>query len=304
MKTAIITGATGFIGKQLSLSLLAEGIEVYGVGRSDAKFKELEEHPKFHKINLDFEQYEKISEVLANVEIDVFFHAAYRGVNGPRKSDYLVQLQNLNTACTTVMQAIKLHCKRYVYIGSVDEFEVTKSPDMPFVEPTHSRVYAAIKYSSEVIGKVLAFEHNLEYVSALLALTYGQGNGNNVLPNMIIRNSVNDQPINLISGENYFDMIHISEAIEGIEAVANYGRPYESYFIGHEKLRTFREIVEDISAIIGNKKPLNFGTYPDPSFSLDYEKIDRSKLFRDTGYTANKDFEKAIIETKRWLERS
>lgn len=304
MKTAIVTGATGFIGTALSISLLEDGYEVYGIGRSDDKFKTFDKYEKFHKVVLDFEQYENISEKLKDVNVDVFFHTAYRGVNGQKKSDYLVQLQNLQVSCATVIQAVKLNVKRYIYIGSVDEYEISKQPDASFVEPTHSRIYAAIKYSSEVIGKVLAYENNIEYVTALLTLTYGEGNKTNVLPHMLIRNSIEHKSISLISGDNYFDMIHIDEAISGIRSVAAYGNPYESYFIGHEKLRTFKEIVEQISETINNTVPLNFGTYPDPSFSFDYAKIDREKLKRETGFSCESNFRKAILKTYDWIKKN
>lgn len=304
MKTAIVTGATGFIGKALCKSLLSDGYEVYGIGRTKEKFIELNVNPAFHEVILDFEQYEKISDCVKCNKVDTFFHTAYIGVNGPQKGDYLVQLQNLQVSCATVLQAYKMKTRRYVYVGSVDEYEATRNPDKCFVEPTHSRIYATIKYSSEVIGKVLAYENNMEYVSALLTLTYGEGNKTNVLPHMLIRNSINHKPINLISGDGYFDMIHIDEAIQGIRCVAESGKSYESYFIGHERLRTFKEIVETISNIIRNEESLNFGTYPDPSFAIDYEKIDRSKLKRDTGYSCEFDFEDSIKKTYKWIKDS
>lgn len=302
MKTAIVTGATGFIGKALSISLLDDGYKVYGIGRSEEKFHILDKYPNFHKIILDFEQYETIVNFVDVDKIDFFFHTAYRGVNGPKKSDYRVQLQNLHISCTTVLQAAMLHCKRYVYIGSVDEYEIAKLPDSSFVQPTHSRIYAMIKFSSEVIGKVLAYENNMEYVAGLLSLTYGEGNKTNILPHSIMRSSIEHKPINLISGDDYFDMIHVEEAILGIKMVANHGRNHESYFIGHETLKTFKDIVKDISKIIGNSSDLKFGTYPDPSFSLDYSVIDRQKLRRDTGYSCNMDFAASIIKTYEWIK--
>lgn len=304
LQTVIVTGATGFLGKALSETLLKKGITVYGIGRSEKKFKELEKYNNFHKIVLDFKEYGDISQKVISREIDAFFHVAYRGVNGTDKSDYKVQLQNLDLACTTVMQAVELGCKRYVYVGSVDEYEIAKLPDLPFCEPTHSRIYAAVKYASEVIGKTIAFENNIEYVSALLSLTYGENNKTNILPNMLIRNSFSGDPINLITGNNNFDMIYVKDAINGLLAVAEKGKPYESYFIGHEELRTFKEIVTTISDAIGNTGELNFGKYPDPSFSVDYNKIDRCKLYRHTGFRCEYDLSTAIERTKKWMINS
>lgn len=301
MNTVVITGVTGFIGNALADRLLKRGIEVYGVGRSEDKFKELERYSLFHKIVLDFEQYSDLHKYLENKNIDCFFHAAHRGVNGSKKSDYRIQIQNLGVACETVKQAIMTGCKRYMFIGSVDEYEISNTPDSLFTKPTHSRIYAAAKFSSEIVGKTLAYDNKLEYVSALLSLTYGEGNATNILPNTLIRNCESGTPTNLIIGSHYFDMIYIDEAIDAIISVALNGKAYESYYIGHHQLKTFKEIVLLISDIIGNSSELKFGTYPEPSFSIDYSLIDRMKLARDTGYTCNFDFSESIIRTKKWI---
>lgn len=301
MKTIIITGVTGFIGSALAKRLLKQGVEVYGVGRDSNKFSELEQYALFHKIVLDFEQYSDLHKYFEGISIDCFFHAAHRGVNGSKKSDYRVQIQNLEIACETLQQAILMGCKRYLFIGSVDEYEISNMPDTVFVKPTHSRIYAATKFSSEIIGKTIAYENKIEYVSALLSLTYGEGNSTNILPNVLIRNCEQGVPTNLIKGDNYFDAIYIEEALDGVIAVAEKGKPFESYFIGHTELRTFKEIVLAISDIIDYKSDLNFGSYPDPSFSLDYSLIDRSKLFQDTGVLCNSDLKESIIRTKNWL---
>lgn len=301
MKKVIITGVTGFIGRALAKRLLNCGVEVYGIGRSENKLLDFESNPLFHKILLDFEQYTDIHKFFAGTDIDCFFHLAHRGVNGSKKNDYRVQVQNLEVSCETVKQATLIGCKRYLFIGSVDEFEISNMPDLPFVEPTHSRIYAASKFSSEIIGKVLAYENKLEYVTALLSLTYGEGNLTNILPNVLIRNCEKGVQTNLIKGDNYFDLIYIEEALDGIVAVAEKGRPFESYYIGHSKLRTFKDVVYTISDIIGYSYDLNFGSYPDPSFSLDYSLIDRDKLYKDTGVVCNYDFKESIIKTKHWL---
>ena len=126
-----------------------------------------------------------------------------------------------------------MNCKRYIYIGSVDEYEIAKLPDETFCKPTHSRIYGTMKFSSEVIGKTLAFNSNMEYVCALLCLTYGEGNNTDILPNRIIQNAMKDLPIDLISGDDYFDMIYYEEAIDAIIEIASKGKSYKSYFVGH-----------------------------------------------------------------------
>ena len=304
MIKVVVTGATGFIGKYLCLELLNKGITVYGIGRNEAILNELEENKRFKGIRLDFNSYNKMTDIIKDRGFDCFFHLANYGVNGPDKENYNIQLKNTIIACQMVDAAYTLGCKRYVFAGSVDEFETGNSPDAVFKEPTHSQIYGVAKYSAEQIGKTLAKKHNIEYVSVLLALTYGEGNNTNILPNVIIKKSMSHQKIDLIEGNNTFDMIYITDAIEGIVTVAEKGKSMESYYVGHQQLRTFKEIVEEINQILGNNCILDFGKYKDHGVGIDYSSIDRSKLFRDTGYICQAELKESILDTYAWIKEN
>lgn len=300
-KVAVVTGATGFIGKSLCLSLLNDNFEVFGIGKNQSKFGILNKYPFFHGIILDFNQYNNISNVVGK-KVDYFYHAAYKGVNGKDKDNWNIQLNNLNISCITICEASKLKCSKYIYIGSVDEFEINGKPDDSFRIPSHATIYATMKRSSEIVGKVIAYKNGINYVSGLLPLTYGEGNNTDMLVNTIIRKSINNEKIDLIQGNNYYDLIYIDEAINGLRAIAEKGKKYESYYIGHQKLKTFKEIVVIISNIINNKAPLNFGAYEDSNNVVDYSIIDKNKLKKDTNYVCNFDFKKSILKTKEWIE--
>lgn len=301
MKRAIVTGATGFIGKHLCKKLLDNGVEVYGIGRNKEAFKELNTYERFHTICLDFQEYSRIEQLITDKGFDFFFHLAHFGVNGIDKSNYRIQLENTRVACDLVVLAKKLGCKRFLYAGSVDEFEAYFKPDQKFTLPSHTRIYGLAKFTAENMGKAIAFDLGIDYVSVLLSLTYGEGNKTNILPNVIIRNSINGTPTRLISGDNYFDMIYIDEAVGGILAVAERGINLESYFIGHEKLTTFKEYVELIREILGSDGEMLYGEYDDPDYIMDYTMIDRKKLLMDTGYECNGNIVESILKTRDWL---
>ncbi len=301
MNKVIITGATGFIGKRLSSTLMSEGVEVYGVGRNEEILDELSNNILFHPIKACFDEYKILNQLIDERDFDVFFHLAHLGVNGKEKCDYQIQVMNTMIACDAVIMSKKLGCKRFVYSGSVDEYEAYIKLDGKFVFPSHSRIYGLTKFAAENIGKTIAIENNVEYVSVLLSMTYGEGNKTSILPNTIIRNSEKRLPIMLISGNNLFDMNYIDETIGGIIAAASKGHNLESYYVGHHELCTFRETVEKIHKIINSKSELLFGMYPDRDYNIDYNEINREKLYKHTGYMCESDFETSILKTKNWL---
>ncbi len=301
---AVITGVTGFIGRHLADRLLKNGVYVYGVGRDFDKCKELLQYKNFKMIRLDFGSYHYLDHIIKDTNIDVFFHMAHMGVNGVNKVDYKIQLENSIAACEVVEAAKRLNCKRFVFSGSVDEYEINYSPDDPFKEPSHSRTYALCKYASENIGKVIAHKSEMEYVTALLTLTYGEGNKTNILPNVLIRNSLMGKQMNLIKGDNYFDLIYISDAVDAIITMAKKGKNMESYYVGHHNLRTFRQTVLDICKILESDIELKFGSYQDADNPIDYTLIDREKLWRDTGFACNSSERTAILNTANWIRKN
>ena len=302
MFKVFVTGATGFIGKVLCSTLLERGVTVYGVGRNEDVLRELGENKKFHAISLDFNDYSNLDKIVKDRDFDCFFHLANYGVNGADKENYKIQLTNTMIACDAVNIAHTLGCKRFVFVGSVDEFEACSKPDSAYINPTHSRVYGSAKYSAECIGKVLAGKFDMEYVTAILSLTYGVGNNTNILPNVIIRNSLNGKKIDLIEGNNTYDIIFVSEAVEGIIAISERGISMESYYVGHEQLRTFKDIVEEINDSLEHKIELRFGFYKDHGNTIDYGIIDRNKLYRDTGYKCSVCLKDGIAKTYTWIK--
>lgn len=301
MKRVIVTGATGFIGRKLTESLLNKGVEVYGVGRSIDILESLSVNPLFHPIKASFEEYSILDQKIKDREFDYFFHIAHMGVNGIDKRNYRIQLTNSIVSCDAIISAKRLACKRYIFVGSVDEYEAYIKIDSRFIAPSHSRIYGIAKFASENIGKVIALENEMEFVSVLLSLTYGEGNKTNILPNTIIRNSETKTPIRLISGHNLFDMIYIDDSVGGILAAAEKGINLESYYIGHHDLSTFRDTVKKMCEYIDSKSELLFGEYPDPDYNIDYSLINKEKLYIHTGFKCTSDFKTSIQKTRNWL---
>lgn len=184
MKKVIITGVTGFIGSKLAKELLNKGIEVYGVGRNSEVLNSLSDNSLFHPIKSEFEDYCILDQKIKERGFDVFFHIAHLGISGIDKCDYRIQLMNTTISCDAVISAKRLGCSRFVFTGSVDEYEASLRLDAPFIIPSHSRTYGIAKFASENIGKTIARDNGIEYVSVLLSLTYGEGNKTRILPNI------------------------------------------------------------------------------------------------------------------------
>ena len=144
-----------------------------------------------------------------------------------------------------------------------------------------------------MICRTLAYNAGIGYCSALIPLPYGVGNDSRQLINTVIKNCYTGQPSKLITGNNQYDIAHISDVARGIVAIGEKGINLRSYYIGHRTLRTFREIVTEMRDAINPDAELRFGEYED-SLNMDYSNTDLDALYNDTGFECEADFERGF----------
>ena len=260
-KSVVITGVTGFIGRELAKKLLHKGYKVYGIGRNVLKMQELIVNEDFIPIILDLQYLESLPDYIKEDSIEYLFHLANSGVNGVNKGDYRCQIDNLKISCDLVCVAKKLNCKNYIFSGSVDEYQIGEKPDKKYVLPSKNNIYAASKYASEVMCKDLCHRNGLIYKGIISPLVYGPGNKTNVLPNAIMRAISCNEKVSLIDASARFDMIYIDDCIKGYLAVAEYGKDMESYYIGHKEISDIETIANSICSVLNVNIELNFGAY-------------------------------------------
>ena len=305
MKKVIVTGAGGFIGGALTEFLLQKGITVYGVDISE---KSLERHlgkKNFVPVIADFSKYSELHEMIENKDIDVFYHFARQGGYGAAFKDYRLQLNNSIADCDAISATIKIGCRKFVFAGTVNEYEMDTYIRADYFEPRYTYVYSAVKQISEAICKTIAYNSGIEYCSGRIAMAYGEGfKSTTSLPNVVITNLLTNIPCKLIEGKNLYDMIYIDDIARAFYAIGESGISMKSYYVGHRKIDTFREIIEKIAKIINPACPLLFGEYPDSPSGVDYKNIDTEALYRDTGFECRSDFGESILKTAAWVKEN
>ena len=150
MKTVIVTGAGGFIGGALTEYLLEKGVTVYGVDISE---KSLERHSgkeKFTPVIVDFAKYGQLHELIHD-DVDVFYHFAWQGVFGEPFKDYRLQFSNAASAGDAIVEAVKLGCKKFVFAGTMNDYEMDEYIKADYFEPRYTYIYSAAKQAAEAV---------------------------------------------------------------------------------------------------------------------------------------------------------
>lgn len=301
MKTAIVTGAGGFIGGALTELLLDKGITVYGVDISEKLLSRHAKRANFHPVIADFTKYDTLHEQI-QTRADVFYHFAWQGVFGEAFRDYRLQLSNAAYAVDALYEAIRIGCGKFVFAGTYNEIEVTDFLDMSGQSPRYTCIYSGAKTAAEIICKTVAANAGIEYSAGLTAMSYGENNRSMMLTNVVLTQLLNGESPRLIEGNIPYDFIYIDDIANAFYAIGERGKNLKSYYVGHRRLRTFREYLTDIGRIVAPDVELRFGAYPDDNSSRNYEKIDLDALYRDTGFACEADFEESIRKTAAWLK--
>lgn len=302
MNTVIVTGAGGFIGGALTEFLLDKGVTVYGVDISEAALARHSGKAKFHSIIADFTKYSQLHEMI-HADIDVFYHFAWQGVFGEPFRDYRLQLNNAASAGDAITEAVKMDCKKFVFAGTMNEYEMDEYIKADYFEPRYTYIYSAAKQAAEAVCKTIAFNQKIEFNCGRIAMAYGENNRSMMVPNVVMKNLLTNTPCKLIEGKNLYDMIYIGDIVRAFYAIGESGVNMKSYYVGHRKIDTFREIIEQIAEILNPECLLLFGAYPDSPSGVDYRNIDTEALYRDTGFECKVDFKESIVKTANWLKK-
>ena len=117
MKTAVVTGGTGFIGSWLIEELLCNDVEVVTLVRNRSRvLKSIEADP--HCRIVEGELSDILSEQLASGDgYDVFYHLSWGGVSPEHKNDVGLQLGNIDMSLVALELAKKVHC--FWYSGGI-----------------------------------------------------------------------------------------------------------------------------------------------------------------------------------------
>ena len=292
MRRAVVTGASGFIGRALTERLLAEGWTVYAVVRDASR---LPGGQGLHVIEAAMAEYGRLDTLCQERGFDAFFHLAWDGTFGESFRDYHRQMKNAAYAGDALQAAVRLGAKRFIYVGTIVELEAKHYMVTDGGEPRVSCIYGTAKAAGEMLCRTLAYQSGLPFNAAVLASVYGDGDRSGMIQNVLIRALQRGECPKLVSGENLYDWIYVGDVAAALTAIADRGKGNTTYYVGHRQLQTFEELVSRTRDIVAPGVELRFGTLED------WTLIDRGALYRDTGFECTADFAESVRKTARWL---
>ena len=308
MKKVIVTGATGFIGRFLVRELVNQNVEVIAVVRKNSVSISSINNLPIKVVECDICNYNCLSSIIKERDIDTLFHTAWQGVSDRFAGDSTVQIKNLLATLDLIDEMQKMSIGCFVGCGSMHEVESFIEMKQDKVITNLGYMYKASKVAAHWMAKAKCGNYGIRFFWPLIN-TYGEEEKSARLINTVIRKIYKGESPEVSKGDQLYDFVHVSDVAKALCLIAEKGIDGSNYVIGSGEPRPIKEFL-NTTAIIANKInggtsiPVGFGKYNGDVISLPISTFDISKIQKDTGFIPQLSFEEGITTTALWIKEN
>ncbi len=302
MKRAIVTGATGFVGRHLVRALARHSIEITAVVREISdKTEFLRSYPSVRILVCPLVNLGELPVMLGKAEDEtVFYHLGWEGTAGEARANHQVQLANVSYTLDALETAQRTGCDGFVGAGSLMEYESTAAVYDLTANPSQANIYSTAKLTAHYMSRIKAADGNIRYVWPYITNAYGEDEVSARFLNTTVRNILTGQEMNFSAATQLYDFIHIDDVAEAFYLVGQYGKNGKTYCVGSGAPRSLKEYIIAIRDAIDKRLLLRFGDKP--GICLEAKYFDTASLVQDTGFQPKVSFGEGIERVKKRME--
>lgn len=298
-KTALVTGATGFIGNALIKELVKNGYEVVAVVRpGKAQSFNLND---CEVIEADLFELNGLKQKLPHGSVDYFFHLAWAGTSGPSRVDYTLQLNNARATLEACSVAKFLGCKRFIAAGSIMEKEAYAATTLPGNKPGLGYIYGVAKLTAKMMCLPHALSLGIDILWGSITNAYGIGENSPRMVNTAIRKCIDGISPEFSAGTQNYDFVYIDDVVRAFRLIAERGKANTDYLIGSGQAKPLKLFLTEMQRELAPDLPFIFGTVPFTGVNLPLELFNTDSLHNDTGFKPEVNFAVGCRKTMEWL---
>ncbi|MEE6179614.1 NAD-dependent epimerase/dehydratase family protein [Mycobacterium sp. 050134] len=262
--TVTLTGATGFVGRQILRTLLERGRSVRVLVRDPSRVPESRQSGLeiVQTPDLFAEAACRLQELVADSEILV--HAAWYAEPG----EYLTSPANLACLAGTLNLASAFAAvggKRFVGVGTCAEYDTSEGLMTTATPLAPNTLYAASKASAYQVLRFFLGAQAISFAWCRIFYLYGEGENEQRLVPYIRRQLEAGQEVLLTRGDQVRDFLDVKDAARLIADVAD-GPQQGAVNICSGEAVTVRQLAERIADEYGRRDLLRFGARPENIF--------------------------------------
>lgn len=299
MRTAVVTGAAGFIGSHLVRGLLDRGYRVRGLdnlstGRRDT-LDDVRGEERFTFVEGDVRETETVGEIIAGV--DCVFHLAAR-TSVPASVEDPAETTAVNcTGTATVAAGARDHDARVVFASSAAVYgSNTPVPTREEAELSPQSPYAVSKRYGEGLLRGSA----VDAVSLRFFNVFGPGQDADgpyaaVIPAFVERMQAGQRPVVYGDGEQTRDFVFVTDVVDAAVRAAERESPAAVYNVGSGGRVSVAGLVEALNSVLDTDlKPVHHDPRPG---DIRHSGADISRARADLGYDPDVGLEEGLTQT-------
>ena len=300
MKKVLVTGGSGFVGRQTLLPLLARGYEVHCAGRpTDTLPPEAREHLHFHECDLLDPAARQT--LIRTLQATHLLHLAWYTVHGKFWST--PENQTWHVASLALGQEFADHGgKRAVFAGSCAEYEWADKILVEDLSPLRpATIYGQAKNSLREALKPLFASTGVSWAWGRVFFLYGPYEGPSRLVSSVILKLLAGKPALCSDGHQLRDILHVADVASGLVALLDSGFEGAVNIASGEET-PIREVTQAIAVKLGATPLLELGAIPRAANDPERIVADSTRL-RSLGWVPQFTLDSGLDDTIAWYQR-
>lgn len=298
----VLTGGTGFVGLPVARRVLRAGCELLAIvrpGRDAGALKDLGD--RVTVLRHDMRDGETLAGALKEFEPSHCLHLAWYVVPGR----YPAALDNLDSVAASagLLRGLsRTSCRRFVFVGSSAEYAPSDGcvDEQSALEPRSP--YAACKTAVSMMTAQVAVECGWTAATARIFNIYGPREPEPRLVPTVIREVLAGQPVQLTSGTQTRDFLHVDDVADALWTVAA-SELTGSVNVASGVRTTVAAVATEIARQVGRPDLLQFGAVPTRSSDAAPVCARRGRLHEALGWTPRFDLASGLSHTIEWWKR-
>jgi len=248
----LVTGASGFIGREACIQLKNKGYNVIGLyNKSSIKLDDIK------LLKCDITKEEDLHKVFSSNKIDCVVHlAANIPTRDEEEKNPLISI-NTNVIGTILLleHSRRFNIKQFIYISTMSVFNFTdhlNAKENDLINPLS--LYGLSKYGGELYCKFYSDNYNMDITVLRLSGVFGVGKKNGAIYHFI-KNSIEGKDLIIYgSGNQISDYVYVKDVVGAIYlAIKKNIKGFEIFHIGSGKGITINHLVKIIQKKVFEK---------------------------------------------------
>ena len=299
----LVTGASGFVGANLFLQLLAVRRDVYGVVRQEKGWR-LAEVQDEHIVAVDLTDANATRHLVDTVKPKTVFDCAAYGAYSFEEGSDLIYRTNFTALAQLLERLAELPLSAFVHAGSSSEYGTRSAGPAEDAARDANSHYAVSKGAASDLLQFLGRHKSVPCVNLRLYSVYGPlEDTSRLIPNLLRQALAGSLPP-LVDPTISRDFVHIDDVCRAFVMAAVKMHPDlygQSFNIGTGVRTQIGELADLARTLFSIEKPAEFGTMQARRWDLSDWYADPTKARELLGWQAEVSLPDGLRQTARWV---